>query len=250
MTPIRTILTDIEGTTSAIAFVKDTLFPFALAALDGFLDAHGAEPEVASIMAEVPGPDARATLRGWMAEDVKATPLKALQGLIDLLRQHFFHMVALLADEEGDPLARAVAVRAGDEGVEHFEAMDQPMLLQEIQRAVDGDRRGAAAGFGPQFLDEVIGTERVPMLQQRAQHIAALFRQARATRLAGSLRLRQQAKDGGFMIMPAAGGRTVQQAHAMVYRASKRSWRDYHAGKSVGKLAWRSCSRQSGHRSD
>jgi enolase-phosphatase E1 len=82
VTAIRTILTDIEGTTSAIAFVKETLFPFALAALDSFLDAHGAEPEVASIMAEVPGPDARATLRGWMAEDVKATPLKALQGLI------------------------------------------------------------------------------------------------------------------------------------------------------------------------
>lgn len=82
MTAIRTILTDIEGTTSAIAFVKETLFPFALAALDGFLDAHGTEPEVASIMAEVPGPDARATLRGWMAADVKATPLKALQGLI------------------------------------------------------------------------------------------------------------------------------------------------------------------------
>lgn len=82
MSPIRTILTDIEGTTSAIAFVKETLFPFALAALDGFLDAHGAEPEVAAIMAQVPGPDARATLRGWMAEDVKATPLKALQGLI------------------------------------------------------------------------------------------------------------------------------------------------------------------------
>ena len=82
MTPIRTVLTDIEGTTSAIAFVKETLFPFALGALDSFLDAHGAEPEVASIMAQVPGPDARATLRGWMAADVKATPLKALQGLI------------------------------------------------------------------------------------------------------------------------------------------------------------------------
>jgi enolase-phosphatase E1 len=79
---ISTVLTDIEGTTSAIAFVKDTLFPFALEALDGFLDAHGAEPEVAAIMADVPGPDRRATLRGWMAGDVKATPLKALQGLI------------------------------------------------------------------------------------------------------------------------------------------------------------------------
>ncbi len=76
------ILTDIEGTTSAIAFVKDTLFPFAEAALDGFLDARGAEPEVAAILAEVPGPDPRATLRDWMARDVKATPLKSLQGLI------------------------------------------------------------------------------------------------------------------------------------------------------------------------
>jgi enolase-phosphatase E1 len=79
---VSLILTDIEGTTSAIAFVKETLFPFAEAALDGFLDAHGAEPEVAAILAEIPGPDPRAQLRAWMAADVKATPLKSLQGLI------------------------------------------------------------------------------------------------------------------------------------------------------------------------
>ena len=66
MTPIRTILTDIEGTTSAIAFVKETLFPFALAALDGFLDAHGAEPEVAAIMAE---PDVDGCLVGGASLD-------------------------------------------------------------------------------------------------------------------------------------------------------------------------------------
>lgn len=81
MTP-RVVLTDIEGTTSAIAFVKETLFPFAEAALDGFLDAHAADPAIAAILAEVPGPDPRATLRRWMAEDAKATPLKTLQGLI------------------------------------------------------------------------------------------------------------------------------------------------------------------------
>ena len=40
------------------------------------------DPEVAAILAEVPGPDPVATLRGWMAEDVKATPLKTLQGMI------------------------------------------------------------------------------------------------------------------------------------------------------------------------
>jgi enolase-phosphatase E1 len=79
---VKAVLTDIEGTTSAIAFVKETLFPFAEAALDRFLDAREGEPEVATILADVPGPDRRATLRRWMAEDAKVTPLKSLQGLI------------------------------------------------------------------------------------------------------------------------------------------------------------------------
>jgi enolase-phosphatase E1 len=82
MTAPALVLADIEGTTSAIAFVKDTLFPFAETELDAFLAARGAEPEVAAILAEVPGPDRAATLRDWMAADAKVTPLKALQGLI------------------------------------------------------------------------------------------------------------------------------------------------------------------------
>ena len=87
MAPISAILTDIEGTTSSIAFVKDTLFPFARRALDGFLANHGDTPEVAAILADArrlaePGEDAPAALRRWMDEDAKVTPLKALQGLI------------------------------------------------------------------------------------------------------------------------------------------------------------------------
>jgi len=76
------VLLDIEGTTTSIAFVKDRLFPFAAEALDGFLAAHGTEPAVVAILAEVPGEDRVTTLRGWMAADAKVTPLKALQGLI------------------------------------------------------------------------------------------------------------------------------------------------------------------------
>ncbi|MDO9711647.1 acireductone synthase [Paracraurococcus lichenis] len=86
MAPPRAVLTDIEGTTTSIAFVKDRLFPFAQAALEGFLAAHGAAPAVASILDDVraaaPGQDPVAALRGWMAADAKVTPLKALQGLI------------------------------------------------------------------------------------------------------------------------------------------------------------------------
>ena len=81
MTPTL-ILTDIEGTTSAIAFVKDRLFPFAAAELAGFLAARAEDPEVRAILAEVPGPDPVAQLRAWMAADAKATPLKTLQGMI------------------------------------------------------------------------------------------------------------------------------------------------------------------------
>lgn len=84
--PPSAILTDIEGTTTAIAFVKETLFPFAAAELDAFLDARAQEAEVAAILAEVraaaPDEDPRAALRRWMAQDAKVTPLKTLQGLI------------------------------------------------------------------------------------------------------------------------------------------------------------------------
>ena len=78
----RAVLLDIEGTTTSIAFVKDRLFPFAAEALDGFLAAHATDPAVAEILAAVPGEEKPATLRGWMDADSKATPLKALQGLI------------------------------------------------------------------------------------------------------------------------------------------------------------------------
>ena len=40
------ILTDIEGTTSSISFVKDVLFPYARRELPRFVAAHGHEPEV------------------------------------------------------------------------------------------------------------------------------------------------------------------------------------------------------------
>ena len=49
----RAVLMDIEGTTTAIAFVKDRLFPFAAQALDGFLAGHGNTPAVAAILDEV-----------------------------------------------------------------------------------------------------------------------------------------------------------------------------------------------------
>ena len=80
------VLTDIEGTTTPIAFVHRTLFPFARERLGAFLDEHGAEPAVAAIVedvrAQAPGQLPLEALLAWMDQDAKVTPLKALQGLI------------------------------------------------------------------------------------------------------------------------------------------------------------------------
>ncbi len=86
MSPPRLVLTDIEGTTTAIAFVHRTLFPFVARALPEFLALHQGVPEVAAVIEQVraaePSQAPLETLRRWMAADAKVTPLKALQGIM------------------------------------------------------------------------------------------------------------------------------------------------------------------------
>jgi len=87
---IKAIVTDIEGTTSSIDFVHQTLFPYARAHLREFLRAQAHTPEVRHELAEVARLEGRdlsleettAVLERWIAEDRKLTPLKSLQGMI------------------------------------------------------------------------------------------------------------------------------------------------------------------------
>jgi enolase-phosphatase E1 len=74
------IVTDIEGTTSAIAHVHDVLFPYSRARVGEWVR----RPEAVDVVREVAAdPDEAASiLIGWIDADVKATPLKTLQGLI------------------------------------------------------------------------------------------------------------------------------------------------------------------------
>jgi enolase-phosphatase E1 len=84
------ILTDIEGTTSSISFVKDVLFPYARRELPRFVREHGGEPGVRRWLDEVATAhgamcdDAMVVeaLQGWIDQDRKHTALKTLQGLI------------------------------------------------------------------------------------------------------------------------------------------------------------------------
>lgn len=98
----RGILLDIEGTTSSIRFVYDVMFPLVRQELDGYLDSHWGEEELAEACEQIArdagcqsleqaveragGGDSRPWVRGQvlrlMDDDVKATGLKQLQGQI------------------------------------------------------------------------------------------------------------------------------------------------------------------------
>ena len=88
---MTTILTDIEGTTSSISFVKDVLFPYARAKLPGFVREHGHAAEVRRWLDQVAIEISASacqdsviveTLQGWIDADRKHTALKALQGMV------------------------------------------------------------------------------------------------------------------------------------------------------------------------
>ena len=107
MQNFKAVLLDIEGTTTTVRFVYDTLFPFAREHVEAFLDAHWESAEVREDIAklrqqasadakegiegavELPeghGPQthtaALANIRWHMSNDRKTTALKSLQGKI------------------------------------------------------------------------------------------------------------------------------------------------------------------------
>jgi enolase-phosphatase E1 len=104
--PTAVVLLDIEGTTTPVAFVYETLFPFARERVGAFLRAHADDPEIQAIVADlraemadadfsspesatasreprVASPDAIVSYVDWLMDrDRKSRPLKALQGRI------------------------------------------------------------------------------------------------------------------------------------------------------------------------
>jgi len=87
---IKAIITDIEGTTSSLSFVKDVLFPYARANLAKFIETNQNEPNVNNLLLETCLENGHsfdiewlaAQFIAWIDEDQKITSLKALQGMI------------------------------------------------------------------------------------------------------------------------------------------------------------------------
>jgi len=103
---VRVILLDIEGTTTPVEFVYQTLFPYASRKLESFLKEHAQDPEIQSLVQELRAQQALDERNGlnppaWMDDpevarlrsclaygqwlivrDSKCPPLKSLQGKI------------------------------------------------------------------------------------------------------------------------------------------------------------------------
>ena len=103
----RTLVVDLEGTTSAAGFILGDLYDYARPRLAGWLDEHADDAAIAearqqviadaSLAADASTDEIVAVLHQWMADDVKATPLKTIQGQIwaegfarDEISSHFF----------------------------------------------------------------------------------------------------------------------------------------------------------------
>ncbi|MGI9457311.1 MAG: acireductone synthase [Aeoliella sp.] len=89
----RGILLDVEGTTSAVAYVYDVMFPFARRGLGAYLDGNWDSTDLRPVRKQVATDtnypattEDRATFEAEIVQlmdgDVKATGLKLLQGLI------------------------------------------------------------------------------------------------------------------------------------------------------------------------
>jgi enolase-phosphatase E1 len=155
---IAAVLTDIEGTTTAIAFVHRVLFPYADRRLDAFLETHARDPAVARALAEAAAdPDAagdvKAALHRWIAEDRKFGPLKTLQGLIwesgfraGELRAHLYPDVA--------PCLRAWAAGGMRLAVYSSGSVGAQKLL--FGHTDEGDLTGLFSGF----FDTAVGAKR------------------------------------------------------------------------------------------
>ncbi|MFP5487696.1 MAG: acireductone synthase [Acidimicrobiia bacterium] len=107
LTNVRGAVLDIEGTTSSTASVHVGLYDDARPRIEPWIREHGDDPDVSAAVALTiaeaglpadasPGEVASVLLR-WMDDDVKASPLKTIQGQIwadgfeaGRLRPHFF----------------------------------------------------------------------------------------------------------------------------------------------------------------
>ncbi len=157
------VLTDIEGTTSSIAFVKDVLFPYARRELPRFVREHGRDPDVRRWLDAVATEHGGIcsddviveTLQGWIDQDRKHTALKALQGM--LWRDGYMR-----GDFRGHVYQDAVAALRDWHAAGHRLAVFSSGSVDAQKLLFGHSEAGDVAPLFSAFFDTEIGTKRDP----------------------------------------------------------------------------------------
>ncbi len=154
----RVVLTDIEGTTTPISFVKEILFPFARARIADYIRARRTDPAVVQIIADASegtGDVERAisALIAWSDTDTKIGPLKSLQGLIweDGYRENVLK-APVFADA-------AAALRAWHADSIRLAVYSSGSVLAQKRLFTSSDRGNLTSLFSG-FFDTAVGAKR------------------------------------------------------------------------------------------
>jgi enolase-phosphatase E1 len=154
MVTARYLVVDLEGTTSAAGFILGDLYDYARPRLAAWIDDHAADPAVAEARAQVvrdaslpsgASTDAVvAVLHDWMERDVKATPLKTIQGQIwaegfarDEISSHFF----------GDVIPKLRAWHEHGVGLAVFSSGSVASQVPWFRHSPDGDLTGLITDY-------------------------------------------------------------------------------------------------------
>jgi enolase-phosphatase E1 len=166
---LRTVVIDIEGTTSPTAYVTDHLYPYSADRLAGWIARHADDPATRRALTQVrdliadPGAGADrvvATLLGWIAANQKITPLKTLQGLI---WDRGFADGELAAPFYPDAIPALHAWKAAGQDIYVFSSGSVAAQRAWFGHSTEGDLRSLISGY---FDTENAGPKREPTSYQ------------------------------------------------------------------------------------
>jgi len=162
---LRTVVIDIEGTTSPTAFVTGQLYPYSAGRLGSWIASHRDDPAtcraVAQVREMIGDPQAKpdsvvAALLGWLGSDQKVTPLKTLQGLI---WERGFASGDLVAEFYPDAIPALRAWKASGHTLHIFSSGSAAAQRAWFGHSAEGDLRPLISGY---FDTENAGPKREP----------------------------------------------------------------------------------------
>jgi enolase-phosphatase E1 len=162
---LRTVVIDIEGTTSPTDFVTGRLYPYSAERLAGWIASHPGDPVTCRAVDQVreligdrqAGPDSVVSaLLDWIAADEKITPLKTLQGLI---WDRAFADGELAAPFYPDSVPALRAWKAAGHSLYVFSSGSEAAQRAWFGHSAAGDLRSLISGY---FDTESAGPKRAP----------------------------------------------------------------------------------------